>query len=467
MAQRIAANAGPQTNFLESPADIVIYGGGGGGGKTFALLMDPLRNVREPDFESLIFRRIGAQIWVAGGLWSSACKLYPTAGGYPFPGKGEWRWKNGFRVGFRHLEDDAAETAMQGAQIPCMGFDELTHFDRDQFLNMLGRSRSTSGIPGRIRATTNPDADSWVKKFVRWWLDEEGQFADPAKAGKVRWMVRDGEDLVWFPTRAKAEAVYGEHRALSVTFIPALLADNPKLTQSDPTYLAKMRSLSLVLRKRLELGDWKVRSESGKVFRREWFPMVPTAPQSLTRIIRYWDRAATKPTSKNPNPDWTVGLRMGVGMDRRYYVTHVVRFQGTPGDVKAAIRNTTLSDGPNVEQWLQHDPGQAGKVEANDYLTTLPELGLRFDPVPRASKLARAEVVSPQVEVGNVMVVQGDWTEAFLSECESFPDGAKDDQVDCLAGAFARLAGSAWGEAPQDTGYIEEVVRGEDRQLTW
>ena len=34
--------AGPQTDFLRSTADVVIFGGAAGGGKSYALLLDPL-----------------------------------------------------------------------------------------------------------------------------------------------------------------------------------------------------------------------------------------------------------------------------------------------------------------------------------------------------------------------------------------------------------------------------------------
>jgi hypothetical protein len=37
----ISAQPGPQTAFLQSPADICIYGGAAGGGKTVGLILEP------------------------------------------------------------------------------------------------------------------------------------------------------------------------------------------------------------------------------------------------------------------------------------------------------------------------------------------------------------------------------------------------------------------------------------------
>jgi hypothetical protein len=41
----ISAQPGPQTEFLQTAADICIYGGAAGGGKTVGLILEPLRHV--------------------------------------------------------------------------------------------------------------------------------------------------------------------------------------------------------------------------------------------------------------------------------------------------------------------------------------------------------------------------------------------------------------------------------------
>ena len=67
-AMQIRAQAGPQEVFLASPADLVIYGGAAGGGKSFALLLEPLRHVRNGQFNAVIFRRTSVQMRNPGGL---------------------------------------------------------------------------------------------------------------------------------------------------------------------------------------------------------------------------------------------------------------------------------------------------------------------------------------------------------------------------------------------------------------
>jgi hypothetical protein len=53
MAEPIRPQAGPQSNFLASQADIVIYGGAAGSGKSFGLLLEPLRHIRNKYFKAV------------------------------------------------------------------------------------------------------------------------------------------------------------------------------------------------------------------------------------------------------------------------------------------------------------------------------------------------------------------------------------------------------------------------------
>jgi predicted phage terminase large subunit-like protein len=366
--------------------------------------------------------------------------LYPATGGTGFPGRGLWRWPNGFTVGFRHLEDDSSITALQGAQIPFIGFDELTHFTRDQFVYLMSRNRSMTGIPGRIRATCNADSSSWVKDFVRWWLDERGQYPDPAKTGKLRWMVRDGDEFVWYDTREEAEKQHGDQTANSVTFIPARVTDNEPLMAADPAYLTRLRALGHVLRQQLEFGDWLIRSTAGMVFRREWFRIVQASIREGL-CIRYWDRAATPAgagDSETEGPDWTVGVKMRMTPQKQYVIEDVRRLRGTPSEVELAIKNTAEQDGKEVIVGIEQDPGQAGKAEAGYHVRQLAGWNVRTFPVSKA-KLVRATPFSAQCEAGNVMLVEAPWNDPYLRVLEAFPDGPKDDDVDASSGAFNAL----------------------------
>lgn len=434
----IRTQPGPQTDFLASRADIAIYGGAAGGGKTYALMLEPLKRRNVPDFGAVIFRRTGTEIRSQGGLWDESVKIYPKVGGWPTRHRMEWTWENGFKVRMRHLEDDTAIRHQQGAQIPLICFDELTHFTRYQFFFMLSRNRSMTGMPGRIRATTNPDVGSWVADFVEWWIDQDTGYAIKERAGLIRWMAVSGDTLVWADTREEIERQYGDNRAMSVTFIPARVFDNKKLLDRDPSYLARLNSLPYVERMRFLEGNWKVRAQGGTLFRREWFPVVEAAPESCV-AVRYWDRAATKPHPGNPDPDWTAGVKVAKDKEGRFYVMNVIRLRDTPSKVEEAIRNMAAQDGPRCVQWLEQDPGQAGKAEISYYVRSMAGVNMRVSKV-EGNKETRALPVSAQAEQGNVHLVRGPWNDDFLAELENFPGGPHDDQVDGLSGGFNVLA---------------------------
>src|SRR5205085_11883881 len=58
LAAIIAAQRGPQTEFLRSPADRCIYDGAAGGGKTVGLILEPLRHAtRAANLASVLLRR--------------------------------------------------------------------------------------------------------------------------------------------------------------------------------------------------------------------------------------------------------------------------------------------------------------------------------------------------------------------------------------------------------------------------
>jgi len=181
-----------------TPADICIYGGAAGGGKTVGLILEPLRYVgRVANFTAVFFRRTTPQITNPGGLLDESQNFYPRVGGTLHLGAREWRWPRAGKIKFSHLQFETTVYDWQGAQIALICFDELTHFTAHQFFYMVSRNRSTCGVRPYIRATCNPDADSWVAGFLAWWIDQETGLPIPERAGAVRYYVRVAEKIVW------------------------------------------------------------------------------------------------------------------------------------------------------------------------------------------------------------------------------------------------------------------------------
>jgi predicted phage terminase large subunit-like protein len=443
--RRIQPQPGPQERFLSCPADIAIYGGAAGGGKSWALLLEPLRHVTtNGEFTAVFFRRNTTQVRNPGGLWDESAKLYPLAGASAVQHVLEWRWPNGGLVKFAHLEHDSTVYDWQGAQIPLICFDELTHFTQAQFFYMLSRNRSMCGVRPYVRATCNPDADSWVAGFIAWWIDQDTGLPIPERSGVVRWFVRVNDTLLWGDSAQELKGRYGDDvEPKSVTFIAAKLTDNPALMRADPGYQANLKAQSAVERARLLDGNWKIRPAAGMYFKREWVRVIDAEPAGM-EWIRYWDLAATEKTPLN-DPDWTVGVRMGVQRNAakkfsRIVVADARRLRESPLKVETAIENTAHADGRAVRIGLFQDPGQAGKSQVASLVRMLAGFNARGYPI-NGDKVTLFGPFSAQCEAGNVEFVRGPWNDAVFTVLEGFPDAAHDDDADACSGAFNALAG--------------------------
>lgn len=438
-AFRFGPQPGPQTAFLSSPADIVFYGGAAGGGKSYGLLLEPLRYLNNPRFGAVIFRRSYPEITNKGGLWDDSHKLYQPIGAVDRITNLEWTFPSGMTVRFAHLQEEKTVYQWKGAQVPLIGFDEVTSFTEFQFFYMLSRNRSMSGVPGYIRATCNPDPDSWVRRLIDWWIGPDGLPIDE-RSGVVRWFVRRGDTLVWAETREELLVnADPETMPKSFTFIPAKLSDNQILMTKDPSYKANLLMLSRVERERLLKGNWDYRPSRGSVFKEEWFPIVDEVPGGWTGVIRYWDRAGSKPTSDYPDPDWSRGVKVYAYPNGKILVADVKGAQDTPGAITTLIKNVASHDGVRCTIKAMQDPGSAGVLEAEDLVRNLSGYHVQIETVT-GSKFTRAKPVSAQAEFGNVMVLRGRWNKDFFAELENFTDNEKDydhdDQVDGLSGAY-------------------------------
>lgn len=440
----IRPQPGPQEIFLSTSADIAIYGGAAGGGKTFALLLENLRHSNNGAFGSVIFRRNATQITNQGGLWDNAMELYPYLGAIP---KQTPRlcvvFTSGAKVSFSHLQLEKDVNSWQGAQIPLICYDELTHFTEYQFFYMLSRNRSMCGVRPYVRATTNPDADSWVAKFISWWIDQKTGYPIPERSGVIRYFIRLDGDIFWTDRPEELMKRHGVKRAdiKSVTFISSSVYDNKILLSKDPTYLANLKALPTVDRERLLGGNWKIRASAGMYFKRTQVKVVEQIPAKVVLWARAWDMAATEPTEDNKNPDATAGVLIGKMEDGNFIVADCKRQQIKSSEVRILVKNTAITDKAmyrNVRIRLSQDPGQAGKEQAQSYVKYLTGFSVSAK-CESGDKITRAEPLASQWQQGNVYVLAGAWNDSYFDEMEAFPEGKHDDRVDGSANAFNEL----------------------------
>jgi hypothetical protein len=234
-----------QADFMVRPEYEVLYGGAAGGGKSDALLGEALRQVNKKYYRAIIFRKTYPD---CTELIDRSHEIYPRA----FPtakyndNKHCWTFPSGAKIYFGAMQHKKDRTKYQGKQYAFIGFDELTHFQWDEYSYMFSRNRCAkdSSIRCYIRATTNPGGigHGWVKdRFIT---------AAPPMT----------------PIRTEME-IAGKKYIRKRIFVPSSVFDNKILLENDPNYIANLGMMPEAELRALLYGDWD--SFNGQVFS-EW-----------------------------------------------------------------------------------------------------------------------------------------------------------------------------------------------------
>ncbi len=435
----IAAQEGPQTQFLSSEADIVIFGGAAFGGKTFSLLMEGGRHIDNPAFTFTIFRRSIPQITNQGALWDESFEIYPRLGAFPSVGSHSWSFPSGAEGKFAHLQEEKTIYDYDGSQIPLIMFDQLEQFSEKQFFYMLSRNRSGCGVKPYVRGSANPPKQRghWLRALVDWWIGEDG-FPIKERCGVVRYFTRQDNKVIWVDEDWRDE---NGAKPKSFTFIAAKYSDNKIGLAKDPGYVSNLNAQDRVDKQRLKDGNWNA-VEEGVMFQREDFKIIDRLPPGI-KLMRYWDRAATEVTEKNKDPDWTAGALCGEH-EGALIIAHVEHFQESPLGNEQRIAGCAEIDGDDVPIYLEEEGGSAGKDVISYYQRNVLRGYIVTGDRPTGDKRLRAKPWCALSQNGNVFLVRGSWNHAFLSEIETFPNG-KRDQVDAVSGAYKFLLGDAKG----------------------
>ena len=243
-------NPGPQTAAMMSEADILLYGGQAGGGKT-ALEIGAFF---EGHHTGLVLRREAVQL---DGL-IEFCKEVgePHFGKFVGGNENVFKRHDGGRLKFAGLNQPDDWRKHAGNAKDYLAFDEAGEFLKDQVFSLIGWLRSTrEGQRCRVILGSNPprggDGEWMIVEFAPW-LDPS--YPNKALPGELRWAIVVGGDTEWVEGPGTYERGGEDYEAMSRTFIPASLNDNPYL--KDTNYRAKLQSLPEPLRSQLLYGDF-------------------------------------------------------------------------------------------------------------------------------------------------------------------------------------------------------------------
>jgi len=395
-----------QKVFLRTYSIEALFGGAAGGGKSSALLMAALQYVDVPGYSALLLRRTFADLSLPGALmdrfrtWMSQYEdVHWNANSFiaTFP--------SGARVSFGYLNNTGDYLRYKGSEFQFIGMDEVTEIRESDYRYLFSRLRRPasgplSDVPLRMRCASNP-APNWVRQ---------------------RFIV-EGTDK-------------------QRVFVPSKLTDNPGI--DTVSYRQSLAALDPVERRRLEEGDWWS-TTLGTMFERTSIVIIDNNElppiTSSAKVVRFWDLAATEPSEKTPNPDWTVGTLMLFDQGI-CYVLDVKRARLKNEKVEQFIAQTAYEDGLNVPIRMEQEPGSSGKALVDQFARyVLP--GYDFTAIrSTGDKVTRARPFAAAMANGNVRVVRGIWLSDWMDELASFPEATDhDDQVDSAAGAFAHLTG--------------------------
>lgn len=268
-----------QAEFMSRPEYEVLYGGAAGGGKSDAIIAEALRQVDNPNYRGIIFRKTFPQ---CRELIIKSQRLYKQA--YPkakYNGTEHfWEFPSGAKIYFGSMPNELSYLNYQGLSYSFIAFDELTHFTKEEYEYLITRNRADGeGLRVYIRATANPGGigHAWVKeRFIT--ASEPGQpYSFTAKI-----------------TDNKGKTIEMER---SRVFIPSSVFDNPALLKNDPNYIGNLATMPEAQKKALLYGDWD--SYEGQVFTE--FKNIPSAYKTRlgTNVIepfeipRSWKRYRT------------------------------------------------------------------------------------------------------------------------------------------------------------------------------
>jgi len=269
-------SSGPQTLFLQSNARECLMGGAVLGGKSEALLMAPLRWVWNPHFQGLFLRReepdLRELIDRGTELYEACCpgaRWVESRMRFEFPSKAT------LKFGSVQRADDVQQ--YKTFEFSYIAFDELTTFEKSQYIYLLSRNRSSkvAGLPLHMRAGTNPDGigHGWVYSYY-----VRGR--EPGKVYRHQFEIvdpRTGPRIV----------------TLTRQFIPATVFDNPHVSDLD-SYLAGLQAMGKDLADALLYGKWDF--FHGQMFPYEFREVEPGLKSSEYYVVRCMDYGWSAPS---------------------------------------------------------------------------------------------------------------------------------------------------------------------------
>lgn len=198
----ISPYEGFQEKFVRSNLDLVIGGGCMSSGKTSAAVLCTAEPSLDGRFRAVFLRNNLGDLRSGGGVLDEFRKMYGKGCTVVESGDPHIDFPSGARIDVTHVADQSKDKVLQrfkGRQYDLIYFDELTGFTWECFTTVYSRNRGIAGWTGKVRATTNPKRNHWLRTFLDWYIGADGQIIKD-RDGVVRYFYINGktvDDVVW------------------------------------------------------------------------------------------------------------------------------------------------------------------------------------------------------------------------------------------------------------------------------
>lgn len=177
--------------------------------------------------------------------------------------------------------------------------------------------------------------------------------------------------------------------------------------------------------------------EGGNIIKRDWFRMVSLdsfmAIKGNVEIHFFIDTAYDEKKKKTDNDP--SGIIATCKLQNSVYIIHGQKVYKEFPDLIRFIPEYCKTHGASSKSTVRIEPKANGKSVVHQ-LKEVSSLNVTETPSPTDSKLTRLYSKSPAVECGRVVLVEGEWNEAFIDEVCGFPSQLHDEFVDLLVYAL-------------------------------
>jgi predicted phage terminase large subunit-like protein len=176
--------------------------------------------------------------------------------------------------------------------------------------------------------------------------------------------------------------------------------------------------------------------DGGNIVKRDWFVHITrhnfnNVMQRDSAVMHFFvDTAYTDNINNDPT-----GIIAACRIDNRLFISAATQQHMRFPDLCRFLPDWVKDNGYTYASTLRIEP-KANGLSVIDQLREITQLNVTQTQSPRESKETRLIACSPFVESGRVVLVDGDWCEAFTTEVCGFPAVAHDEFVDLLCYAI-------------------------------